>query len=71
MLEEVVNEAVPAKYAEVVTRRRRAPLGQPEIEVTEIEDGDALAFTAEVDVRPKIELPALNELAVQPSTTSR
>ena len=40
------------------------PLGQPDIEVTQIDDGDALAFTAEVDVRPEITLPALDSLAV-------
>ena len=39
--------------------RGRAPLGQPEIEVTEIADNERLAFTAEVDVRPEITLPEL------------
>ena len=33
------------------------PLGQPDIEVTKIEDGEELVFTAEVDIRPDIELP--------------
>jgi trigger factor len=64
VLEEVVNGVVPAKYAEIVRSGEVHPLGRPEIEVTEIEDGDHLAFTAEVDVRPKIEMPAFNELAV-------
>lgn len=64
VLEEVVNGAVPAKYAEIVSAREVHPLGRPEIEVTEIEDGDHVAFTAEVDVRPEIEMPAFGELAV-------
>jgi trigger factor len=64
VLEEVVNGVVPAKYAEIVSAGEVHPLGRPEIEVTEIEDGDHLAFTAEVDVRPEIEMPAFNELAV-------
>lgn len=64
VLEEVVNGVVSAKYAEIVRAGEVHPLGRPEIEVTEIEDGDHLAFTAEVDVRPKIEMPAFNELAV-------
>ena len=38
------------------------PLGQPEIEVTRIEDGRELVFTAEVDVRPDIDLPDLSRL---------
>jgi trigger factor len=64
VLEEVVSEAVPAKYAEAVSSGEVHPLGRPEIEVTKLEDGDLLAFTAEVDVRPNIVLPPLNELAV-------
>ncbi|MGB8993974.1 MAG: trigger factor [Pseudonocardiaceae bacterium] len=64
VLEEVVSEAVPAKYAEIVSANEVHPLGRPEIEVTKIEDGDHLAFTAEVDVRPDIQMPAFNELAV-------
>jgi trigger factor len=64
VLEEVVNGVVPAKWAEIVSAGEVHPLGRPEIEVTEIEDGDHLAFTAEVDVRPEIEMPTFNELAV-------
>jgi len=64
VLEEVVSGVVSTKYAEIVRAGEVHPLGRPEIEVTEIEDGDHVAFTAEVDVRPKIEMPAFNELAV-------
>ncbi|MGH3687069.1 MAG: trigger factor [Pseudonocardiaceae bacterium] len=64
VLEEVVSGAVSAKYAEIVSSGEVHPLGRPEIEVTKIEDGDHLAFTAEVDVRPEIEMPAFTELAV-------
>ncbi len=64
ILSEVVNDAVPTKYGEAVTEANLTVLGQPEIEVTRIEDGEALAFTAEVDVRPEIALPPLNEVAV-------
>ncbi len=65
VLEEVVNGAVPAKYSEAVSAADAlTPLGRPDIEVTEIADGDKLAFTAEVDVRPEITLPALDSLAV-------
>ena len=65
VLEEVVNGAVPAKYSEVVTASDDvSPIGSPDIEVTEIADGDKLAFTAEVDVRPELTLPDLDSLAV-------
>jgi trigger factor len=65
VLEEVVNGAVPAKYSEAVTSAEEvSPIGRPDIEVTEIADGEKLAFTAEVDVRPQIELPDLSSIAV-------
>ena len=64
ILTEVVNDAVPAKYGEAVTEANLPVIGQPEIEVTRIDDGDALAFTAEVDVRPEITLPDLAEVSV-------
>ncbi|WP_018685173.1 trigger factor [Actinokineospora enzanensis] len=64
ILDEVVNEAIPAKYLEAVNAGEVKTLGQPDIEVTKLEDGDHIAFTAEVDVRPDITLPAFGEFAV-------
>jgi trigger factor len=64
VLDEVVNEAIPAKYLEAVNGGEVRTLGRPDIEVTKIEDGESLAFSAEVDVRPDITVPAFGELAV-------
>ncbi|OLR95326.1 trigger factor [Actinokineospora bangkokensis] len=64
ILDEVVNEAIPAKYMEAVTSGEVKALGQPEIEVTKLEDGDHLAFTAEVDVRPELSIPAYDSFSV-------
>ncbi|TCP48562.1 trigger factor [Tamaricihabitans halophyticus] len=64
VLEEVVNEAIPAKYMEAVNSGEVRTLGRPDLEVTQIEDGDTLAFTAEVDIRPQITIPAFGELAI-------
>jgi trigger factor len=64
VLDEVVNEAVPAKYLEAVNSSEVRTLGKPDIEVTKIEDGDEIAFTAEVDIRPEITVPAFGELSV-------
>ncbi|MFI9535131.1 trigger factor [Nocardia fusca] len=57
VLEQVVNDALPGRYSEAVTTSEVKVIGQPEIEITKIEDGQELAFTAEVDVRPEITLP--------------
>ncbi len=64
VLEQVVNDALPARYSEAVTTSELTPLGQPDIEVTRITDGEELVFTAEVDVRPDIELPDLATLTI-------
>ena len=64
VLEEAVNEAVPRFYGQAVEQDSLAVVGRPEVEVTEINDGESLTFTAEVDVRPEITLPDLSDLKV-------
>ncbi|MGY1783439.1 trigger factor [Geodermatophilus sp. SYSU D00698] len=64
VLEQVVQHAIPEVYSEVVRDNQVRVIGQPDIEVTRLDDNDTLAFTAEVDVAPKIELPALDDLNV-------
>ncbi len=65
VLEEVVNSAVMPKYSEAVIAAEDVnPIGRPDIEVTEIADHDKIAFTAEVDVRPELTLPALDSITV-------
>ena len=64
VLEEAVNDAIPRLYGEAVESAKVAPLGQPDVEVTELADNDKLSFTAEVDVRPDFALPAFDSLSV-------
>ncbi|CAJ1495895.1 trigger factor [[Mycobacterium] kokjensenii] len=64
VLQQVVNEALPSRYSEAVTTSDLKPLGQPDIEVTKLDDGEQIAFTAEVDVRPEITLPDLEQLKI-------
>jgi trigger factor len=64
VLEEAINKALPKAYSDAVRDSGVKALGQPEIEVTKLEDNDQLEFTAEVDVRPEIEVPAYDGLAV-------
>ena len=56
VLEQAVNDALPRVYSEAVRESGVRALGQPEIEVTNLDDGQSLSFTAEVDVRPEITL---------------
>jgi trigger factor len=64
VLEQAVNDAVPQLYGKALEESDVAALGQPELEITRLDDGEQLAFTAEVDVRPKFELPDLSAVAV-------
>jgi trigger factor len=64
LLEEAVNEAVPKAYSEAVTEAGITPLGQPDVEVTNLDDGTSLSFTAEVDVRPEFTVPDYTNLAI-------
>ncbi len=64
VLDQAINEAVPRLYVEALQQNELQPLAQPEIEVTRLEDHETLEFTAEVDVKPSIEVPAYDGLQV-------
>jgi trigger factor len=64
VLEEAVNAALPGIYTDAVREHELQPIGQPDIDVSDLSDGESLSFTAEVDVRPEITLPELDGLAV-------
>lgn len=57
VLEETLNDAVPKLYSQAVDEVDVFPVSQPDIEVTKIEDGDQIEFTAEVDIRPNFDVP--------------
>jgi trigger factor len=59
VLQEAVNEALPQFYGQAVEDNKVRPIGQPEVDVTEVpaEEGQDLKFTVEVDVRPEVQLP--------------
>jgi trigger factor len=64
VLEQAINEALPRVYTQAARDAAIRPLGQPEIDVTNLDDGQSLSFTAEVDVRPEINVPDLDGLEV-------
>ena len=64
VLSQAVNDALPDLYAKAVSEGDISVLGQPDVEITSLDDGKALNFTVEVDIRPKFELPDLASLAV-------
>ena len=65
VLEEAVNDAVPKAYDEALRANNVIPVGRPEVDVTELKDGESLTFTAEVDVRPEFDVPEFSSLEVE------
>ncbi|HEX2705575.1 MAG TPA: trigger factor [Candidatus Lustribacter sp.] len=67
VMQEAVNEALPKLYGQAIEDNSVRPIGRPDVDVTEIpvEDGQELRFTVEVDVRPTLELPDFDGIAVE------
>jgi len=56
VLEEFVNLSVPGYFREAVSDEDLAPIGDPEVDVEQLEPGKSFIFTATVEVRPRLEL---------------
>jgi trigger factor len=65
VLEEAVNDALPKLYQSAVEEGELNPLGQPEVDITDLKDNELLSFTAEVDVRPEIQIPDYSGIEVE------
>jgi trigger factor len=64
VLNEAIQEAIPQQILAAVREHEVKTLGRPEVEITELADGEPLKFTAEVDVRPEITIPDLSGIEV-------
>jgi len=64
VLNEAVQDAIPTSIVAAVREHEVRTLGRPSVEITEFVDGEALKFTAELDVRPELTLPDLSTIAV-------
>ncbi|SCK18229.1 trigger factor [Streptomyces sp. WMMB 322] len=65
VLEEAVNDALPKLYQSAVEEGELNPLGQPEVDITDLKDNELLSFTAEVDIRPEIAIPDYSGIEVE------
>ena len=68
IIEHAVNDGLPGWYSEAVQEQGVRPYGQPEVEVVKIpgsaEGDEGLEFTATVEVRPEVTLPAADSLTI-------
>ena len=65
VLQEAINAQLPDLYNAAVSENGLHPLGQPEIDMSNLEDGQVVELTAEVDVRPDFTLPDIDGIAVR------
>lgn len=64
ILEQVVNDMLPDRYQQAAEENDVKAIGQPQVEVTQIEDKDFVEFTAEVDIRPEVDVPDFSKFEV-------
>ena len=57
VLDEAINSALPGWYSQALQDTKIQPLSQPEIDLAKFVDGEPIEVTAELDVRPELELP--------------
>jgi trigger factor len=56
VVQEFLEESVPVYYRNALREHDLAPIADPDIDLQEMQDGRPLVFTAEVEVRPRLEL---------------
>ena len=66
IIEHAVNDGLPGWYSEAVQEQGIRPYGQPEVEVIKVplEGEELLEFTAVVEIRPEVTLPAAADLTI-------
>jgi trigger factor len=64
VLEEAINKSIPVFYAQAARENEVRVVGRPEVDLTELNEGNFIKFTVEVDVRPEVVLPDFSKLKV-------
>ncbi len=65
VLQEAIEDVIPAQIFAAVREHDVKLLGRPSVDNLEFADGQPLKFTAEVDVRPELNLPELSSIKVE------
>lgn len=64
VLNEAVQNVIPEQLFAAIREHDVKSLGRPEVDIAEFADGQPLKFTAEIDVRPELQLPELDTIEV-------
>jgi len=65
VMEDFLNHAVPDYYREAVREEDLAPITDPDFSFDQMEEGKPLVITAEVEIRPRLELTGYEGVAVE------
>jgi trigger factor len=65
VLQEAINSVLPQAYGKALQEAKIVPLGEPDIDVTKLEDGEVVEFAAEVDIRPEFAIPDVSKIKVE------
>ncbi len=64
VLEEAINKSIPVFYAQAARENEVRVVGRPDVDLTELNEGNFIKYTVEVDIRPEIVLPDFAKLKV-------
>lgn len=67
--EETLDRLLPEAYSRAVEQAQVEPVGLPDVEVLDFEDGQGLRFAATVDVRPEVKLGTYRGLGTEIAPT--
>ena len=68
VLQTFLEDAIPIYYREAIREHELAPIGDPEIDVEQMDEGGPLQFVANVEVRPRLELTDYKGVRVERPT---
>ena len=70
VLEDALNDQLPDLFNKAVAEQGLHPLGQPDMDVGDLEGDGVIEVTAEFDVRPDFDLPAMSGITVRVESAS-
>ncbi|MGH3545320.1 MAG: trigger factor, partial [Mycobacteriales bacterium] len=59
-----INSAVPGLVAKAVDEHKLRVIGPPDVDLTELTDGEKISLTADIEVRPELALPDFSSLTI-------
>jgi len=65
VIQQAVDEQLPDLFNKAISENGLHPLGQPQVDVGDIDAGTDIELTAEFDIRPEFDMPDVNGITVR------